>query len=308
MKTHRSNTANGGQTVILDTAADAIKSALDYLEGRIAHWESQPPGTKVRVAHRNREGTKTIKKAASTFAKELQESLEDYNKCADAIIKGDSRTKSRIAEMVPILRDLAIEIEPSLAVSYHGYRRALDGIHAAPELIAAGEELCCFERRRSGEDIMQRSGDGAYRIIINTDVKWMGNPAENAAMMGALVVLLQGFGPVEIWIQQGWLGKKPRDGVTLFKLDFNGAFDPTALAFWLGHPQKDATFSFWVGVALGRESNGLSHVAEMECDLYLHGHMPTDISRGTNSEKFGHMAKWIADTAMQIVHQTKAAA
>jgi hypothetical protein len=66
---------------------------------------------------------------------------------------------------------------------------------------------------------------------------------------------LQRFGPVELWIQQGWLGKEDNDGVTLFKLDFSQGFQPTQLAFWCGHELKDTSFSFEINMALGRATN-----------------------------------------------------
>lgn len=137
---------------------------------------------------------------------------------------------------------------------------------------------------------------------------WLGKPDDNAAAMGALVILLQSRGPVEIWIQQGWMGGAPEDGVTLFKLDFNGAFDPSALAFWLGHPDKDTNFAFIISRGLGRHNMKISTTAEIPCDLYMCGDWMQ--RAGIHGEKFASilvgaqhalMAKWIAETAVKLL-------
>jgi hypothetical protein len=180
-------------------------------------------------------------------------------------------------------------------------------------LLAAGEERCCIQRKDEGEAVKGGEGGGAYRLIINTDVSWWGQPNDNAAMVGALAVILQQFRPVEIWIQQGWLGCHEWDGITLFKLDFTGAFDPTALAFWIGHGDKDSVFSYFINMELGRENTSTSTIAEIPADLMLRGDWMTvyGINQDAflnmmHTEKMDLMARWIADTAMQIALAQKA--
>ena len=310
MKTAPSITRNRGTTVHLDSVEEAIQIGADWFHKFVARLESQTG--KVTVGKFKRDGEdegkgKTMN--AATFAAKWKRNLPRWEACVEAITKGDPKTKQEIAGMVELLRDLAIEIQPTLAQSHRGYQRAEDGVTAAPELVAAGEEQCCFKRKRAGDDIGARRGEGAYRIVINTDVAWWGRPTDNAALMGALVVLLQSCGPVEIWIQQGWLGSDPCDGVTLFKLDFNGAFDPTLLAFWLGHHDKDSCFSRYVNLGVGRQNTSTSTTAEMEADLYMRGDWMTlcgikaeTLEQMSHTERLDVMAKWAADTAMQILH------
>ena len=112
---------------------------------------------------------------------------------------------------------------------------------------------------------------------------------------------------MELWIQQGWLGKENGDGVTLFKLDFSQGFQPTQLAFWCGHKLKDTSFSFEINMGLGRNSGGSTKSAEIPADLFLRGDwmkvygVNKDFHKLLHTEKVDIMAKWIAETAMQIL-------
>jgi hypothetical protein len=314
MKTFPSPTANGGQTIILDTVQDAIQHGATWLDNLIASYEERGD-QKISVTKVKRDGPAGASKTmnSSTFAAKWKEGRERFRECCTAIVSGDPALKAEITGTLEALRDAAVEIAPMLAVGYRGYQRSEDGFTAAPELVAAGEENPCFQRKPGSDEITKRSGDGAYRIVVNTDVAWWGKPADNAAVMGALVTLLQQFGPVEIWIQQGWLGSPGEhaagDGVTLFKLDFTGSFDATQLAFWLGHKYKDTIFSHIVNRGLGRQNTHTSTTSEIPCDLYLRGDWMTlhhvtasALAAMTHIERIDTMAQWIAKTAMQIIH------
>ena len=234
--------------------------------------------------------------------------LARYKECATAITKGDPEFKEDVSKIMDELRDLALEIAPTLCSNYAGFNRADEGVDVSPDLLAAGEELCCFKRKQGAGDVKQGQGDGAYRIILSTDVEWFGSPKDNAALVGALVVLLQQFKPVEVWVQQGWLGQSWGDGVTLFKLDFAGAFDPTQLAFWCGNRDKDSIFSYFVNRGLGRHETHSATTAELDCDIFLRGDwlkvMGIDgykFCTLMHTERIDLMSRWIANTAIRIV-------
>ena len=157
-------------------------------------------------------------------------------------------------------------------------------------------------------DLKEGAGQGAYRLLINTDVSWWGNPVDNDAIVGSIIMLLQRFAPVEIWIQQGWLGCCETDGVTLFKLDFTSAFNPTQLSFWINHKGKDIPFSHQINAVLGRQNTRTSITAAIDCDLMLRGDwMRTvgidiyDFSNKTYTDKCDIMAEYINLTSMKIL-------
>jgi len=320
MKKHKSPTKNGGTTVVLDSAADAIKLGEAYANKLVEAYAKQPKDRKVDVNFLQRDehdpmeghcakskkqtGCKMTYGALLASAKDRQ---RRFTQCEEAIVKGDPETKEAISRMMEELHDMALDLAPSLKANHAGFQRSEDGFSASPELLAAGEEKCCIQRKDEGEGIKGGEGAGAYRLIINTDVSWWGQPSDNAAMVGALTLILQQFHPVEVWIQQGWLGSHDSDGITLFKLDFTGAFDPTALTFWIGHHDKDQVFSYFINMELGRENTSTSTTAEIEADLMLRGDWMKvyGIDEGKfgsmlHTEKMDLMARWIADTAMQI--------
>jgi hypothetical protein len=79
------------------------------------------------------------------------------------------------------------------------------------------------------------------------------------------------------------------------------------LTFWIGHGDKDSVFSYFINMELGREDTSTSTIAEIPADLMLRGDWMTVY--GINQDAFLHMlhtekmdlmARWIADTAMQI--------
>jgi len=309
MITYQSQTSNGGKTIILACLADAIDTGRGVAEGVIKNYDQYDPKTKVKVGYASRDGKVKHKvKTIATFKKEWLDTSKRFEDCVEAITHGDDGQKEQIAELCQRLRDLVIDLQPSLCSTFSGFQRHEEGVDALAELVASGEENPCLRRKPGGDLVRQGEGDGAYRIIINTDVSWWGKPDDNAAVMGALVLILQSFKPVEIWIQQGWMGDHPNDGVTLFKLDFTGGFDPTQLAFWVGHPQKDGSFSFLINKGLERENTKTSCYAEIVADLYLRGDWMELGGLGHNSlaamshlEQVDAMAAWIAATAMKIV-------
>lgn len=239
--------------------------------------------------------------------RQYKEMQDQFKACVDDIEKGDPAFKEKISDMAEDLKEFALDLAPSLRANYAGFNRSDDGFTVSPELLAAGEEQCCIRRKEGGESVKQGSGEGAYRIIINTDVEWRGLPEDNASMIGALVTLLQQFKPVEVWVQQGWTGEGFGDGVTMFKLDFTGAFDVTQLAFWCGNQNKDRVFSFLINKGLGRQQTHSATTAEIPCDLFLRGDWMKiqgideyEFMRMLYTDKLDIMAKWIAETAVRV--------
>ena len=233
MKKFQSKTVNGGETIILDSLQVAIE-------------KGQPSANK-------------------------RGNGEDFKAAVAEIFGSDEKLNAKINDMVAEIVELVDDICPSLSVSASSVETSTEGYAVSPERLAAGEERAMFNRARDARAIKEGAADGAYRVIINTDVSWWGDPQDNSALMGALIVCLARFRPVEIMIQQGWMGYSEGDGVTLFKLDYSGGFNPSQMHFWLGSKYKDGTFSYYVNKGLGRRSCGTSCHAEAECDLFLRG-------------------------------------
>jgi hypothetical protein len=303
MKRYPCPTKHGGTTIILDSLMAAIQIGHEFLYDETGRFKESQHGQKLDVRAIQRDGKAMVRKmTAGQLLEQYEASSSRYGECVQAIVKGDDGLRQEIDDLIGPLRDMVLDIEPRLNVGHLGFERAEEGIDTSPDLCASGEASCCLRRRRASDMPADGVGDGAYRIIINTDVSWWGKPSDNAALMGALVLVFQTFRPVEIWIQQGWLGDELNNGVTLFKLDFEGSFEPTQLAFWLGHPWKDHEFSFWISRALGRTEGGTSTIAEIPCDLYLRGDWMSqyDFQYATPQRQREIMAKWIADTCMKI--------
>jgi hypothetical protein len=289
VKKYESPTVNGGRTIILDHFNEGVERGREYIEGVVGRLEKQSGSKSIKVGYLTRNcccsncskpradhrvvkkdgetkyfcdsGTKQFKESKGhetsiTFGellRQYREMKDEFAECVENIQKGDPDFKEKISDMAEDLKEFALDLAPSLRANYAGFNRSDDGFTVSPELLAAGEEQCCIRRKEGGESVRQGSGEGAYRIIINTDVEWRGLPEDNASMIGALVTLLQQFKPVEVWVQQGWTGEQFGDGVTMFKLDFTGAFDVTQLAFWCGNKNKDRVFSFLINKGLGRQ-------------------------------------------------------
>ncbi len=348
MRKYKSPTVNGGTTIVFDSVKDAIALGEANIQRNLERYKSMDQKTTVPCGYSQRsavcdhcskaradhnvvrrddsvlyfcdksEGKQfsiaekksgTVK--ASVFTNQFSRELKRFGECAEAIIEGSPQLKDEIMGTIEAVMELVADIAPQLSSSFAGMERSEDGFTASPELVAAGEEQCCHRRKQGADNIREGKGEGAYRIVISTDVESGCDATSNAVMVGALVCALQQFKPVEVWIQQGWLGEWPSDGVTLFRLDFNGAFDPTALTFWLGHPEKDAVFSRFINTELGRGSENTATTSEIPCDIYLRGDWMKekyDIDRYEfqsmlHTERVDLLAKWVAETAVRLVFE-----
>ena len=274
MKTFKSITVNGGTTIILDNLQEAL--ALAKSKKPVDQWYHTDC------------------------------TLEE---CYEAIEKGDISLKEEADNMIESLLDVVDNINPTFAKAKQGFERKEEGLFTTTDLVASGEENVFLARKPSDLEIVPGAGGGAYRIFINTDVSWYGSPADNAAVVGTIVTILQRFAPVEIWIQQGWLGRFPEDGVTLFKLDFLNGLDVTQLAFWIAHKGKDIPFSWHINRVLGRKCSRTSVKAELPCDLMLRGDWmrhagitnPYNFANKLFTEKCDIMSKYIEMTAREIL-------
>ena len=274
MKSFKSITTNGGTTIILDNLDEALS---------IAKSKKPQVGDK-------------------SFYKTLEQ-------CYEAIERGDPSIKEESDNLIESLVDVIDNINPTFAKAKQGFERTEEGLFTTTDLVATGEENSFLKRKDSELEIVSGAGDGAYRIFINTDASWNGKTTDNAAVVGAIVTILQRFAPVEIWIQQGWLGRFPEDGVTLFKLDFLNGMDVTQLAFWIGHEGKDIPFSWHINRVLGRKCSRTSVKAELPCDLMLRGDWmihagitdPYNFANKLFTEKCDIMSKYIEMTAREIL-------
>lgn len=292
LKSYKSQTANKGTTIILeDGCAQAIALTRNFLENA----ESKP---------------NNIQQYESWKSKEHLESLDE---CVEQITIGNKVFASQVQNKIDEYMGIIDDIYPIFSLNKQGYVRSSDeGTHCSPELLAAGEEQCLFKSKHSTEKALQKtpSGEGAYRILINTDVWWLGQPDDNCAMIACIILLLQRYAPVEVWIQQGWLGYRDDcNGVTLFKLDYTAGLDLANLAFWIASPLKDNPFSWLVNKALGRRNNGTSQVCEIEADLMVRGDWwsllgmtEENVAKLMHTERMDMMAKYIALTSYKIVY------
>lgn len=289
MKKYKSETQNRGTTIILDSVSDAIKygeSALSNPTWLNEHYKGK---------------------------EYLEHSKEMWAKCIRSLTHGDEQFGAKIAEIIDKLLDIVDQIEPTFSMNRQGFERsAEDGIITTPELLQSNEEKVTFKPKYNDahRELKKGSGEGAYRIIINTDVWFGGKPEDNCAMVGALIELLQRFAPVEVWIQQGWLGGNVDDGVTLFKLDYTLSMDITSLTFWINHQYKDSVFSYLVNKGLGRKSSATSCRAEIENDIMFRGDLQEmfgfdeTIADKLYTEKMDLTAAWIAHTAYKLLFNT----
>ena len=309
MKCYQSKTTNGGKTVILDSLVEAIEIGRSHLASLTACYADQPSNLEVTATTIARdqpsvEDVQTVGK----YRDSLKCRTSAFNLGVEALLAGDLALKEKIIRKSEELVDLVTDIEPSLVRYHRGFERAEEGAVPDASLIAAGEDRPFFRQRQSDEDHGAAGRRGrSYRLILSTDVTWFGRTEDNAALVGSLIYLLQQFGPVELWIQQGWLGSGPEDGVTLFKLDFLQGFDPTQLAFWCGNPLKDSSFSFDINMGLGRRGGTTAKSAEIPADLFLRGDWMKIYGVNENfdgllhTERVDIMTKWIAETAMKIL-------
>lgn len=312
----RSKTTNGGRTTVIASTSDAVAIGFNYVRTMRANQveQKQTGVTQVKVTTRFRDSNKARTKTINldTWHAQQNENLDKYETAAKEVTLGNPETKHIITELAAKLMTMALELQPTINSNYCGFERWEDGDEVLVDLLHEGDDRP-FLRRKVG-DVQPRAGkgEGAYRIIINTDVSWWGTAEMNAAVMGAMVMCLQQFAPVEIWIQQGWLGQDEDDGVSLFKLDFNGNFDPTQLSFWCGSPLKDNPFSLYINKSIGRVHNKTSTAPELPCDLYLRGGWMTlgGIDKGfetkTPDQQNKLAAEWIAKTCNEMLFSEEA--
>lgn len=271
---------NGGVTVILPDSKTACDIGMGYFTSEIDNLANMPQDQTMNTSTINVRGdskSKGKKLKVKTLLRRWKEYMKSYNKCVDDLRKGSDYQKQSIKKLADEIVEHALLIDPSLSNTQGGWQTAENGPIADSSLVASGVPNPCFKRRYDGEQAQDGSGDGAYRIVLCTDVAYWGNSSDNSAYIMALVTILQNFGPVEVWIQQGWLAKDGEyyggvtSGTTLFKLDADGGIDPTQLAFWCGNRNADHLFSHAVNDQIGRTSKQVSTKAEIPCDLFLSG-------------------------------------
>ncbi len=204
----------------------------------------------------------------------------------DAIRNGDPRKIAAVNEISQELVELVYEINPSLRLDTQRNRVENGPIWDAG-LIGSDDPRPCWEDHTSQNIKRGAGGDGAYRIIINTDTSFGRSDSENCLVLCAMINVLQQYADVEIWVQQGWVNYHDRidfmkkyehdqdsgnssgmDGVTLFPAFRGSGLNPAQLMFWCGHPMRDSIFSSLINKRIGRSSGGCSHPAELDCDLY----------------------------------------
>lgn len=292
MKTYKSQTKNKGTTIILESVQQAIEM------GNL--WYEKSPGDKFGDQF--------------SFYNKQKKDFEGFKECCEAITKGDEEFKKEVNEMIEHLVDLVDSIKPIFSKGRQGVKFVEEGgFDVAPSLAATGEPKLFIDETKHGENLIEKppaSGEGAYRLVINTDVWWGGDVKDNCAMIGALIEILQRNAAVEIWIQQGWLGGHPSDGVTLFKLDYTMSSDISSLVFWISHPGKDIPFSMAVNRGLGRKSSATSCALEIVADMMLRGDLMSIAGFSQNkmknalfTEKIDMMCAWISKTAYSILFE-----
>ena len=275
-------------TIALDDLGEAnglVKSALgddSFLK------ESYKSCMDILRANKGRRGVLPAKPSVGWFRENLIEALQQ-------IESGDAKVNLEAAILAEKMVEQAKEIEPSLTLE-KAYTPSEEGEIFDAGKIASSDPMAFFAQNRTDRPKSGR-GDGAFRILINTDVSWWGDPTTQCAALMAVVLLLQRQAPVEIWIQQGWLGSTPTDGVTLFKIFSGGVIQPQNIFFWIGSEHKDSPYSFIVNRMLQRQQSRVSTSPELPCDLYIYGQfMPRidDVEQWNN---------WIAQTAKQMLFE-----
>lgn len=259
---------------------------------------------------KNETSKETVEMEPDTFYHERKRALESFDKCVDDITHGNGAWRDEVKAMVEQILATAIELDASLGASRGGFRQGYEGFAAIPELVAAGEENCIIDMDNQGNEVDENTAaDGAYRIILCTDeCSTIGTGVEMTSMMGALILLLKSQRPVELWIQQGWLGGF-NGGITLYKMDFTTGFDPTLLSFWCSNPDRDTIYSSYVNDALRGHGHGesMSVCPEIPCDLYIHQWMQgygityNNWVRMEPDERIKTMARWITEQYCRIV-------
>ncbi len=311
MKSYPSRTVNGGQTIILESLPEACEKVRSDVAIRLKTLSSLPPSSFMPVYSRPRDDEETtIVMEVGEYVEGLKKRLSNFENCVKRISSGRYPLSDQVVECTENLADLVSEIEPRLRGSYLGWERGEEGTVAIADLLESGDDRPFFRQRSCAEVAGLKGRAEGYRLVLSTDTSWFGEPEDNAAVICALVLCLQRFGPVELWIQQGWVGADCNDGVTLFKIEqSSSAFDPTELLFWCMDEGKDSIFSFELNCALGRRSSKTTNFPEIPADLFLRGDwmkiygVREDFAKRLHTEKLDIMARWIAATVIQILSQ-----
>ena len=220
--------------------------------------------------------------------------------CFNSIHKGNSDKNKDIVTTAKKVANMVLEIEPELEQRKIWTSAEISDVWCAGA-IAEDHPEPCFLRKKAVKEPAQGKGEGAYRIIINTDHTWHVSPQQGAITMGAIILVLAQYSPVEIWIQQGWMGRSPMDGITLFPIHRGHIYNPSNLWFWLGDNRKDFVFSYLINHRLfNRTSSGVSTIPALPCDLYLS-------SMQVGSSKFSKedLAAYVAKTCKNILFPAK---
>lgn len=231
----------------------------------------------------------------------------------DAIRNGDPRKIDQVNRLVEPLVDLIYEINPSLKLDVQRERTENGPVWDAG-LIGSEDPRPCWEDRTSQRIKRGSGGDGAYRIIINTDTAFGAHDHTNCMALCAMITVLQQYADVEVWVQQGWVASHfhnpsgmtndsgcGMNGITLFPAFRGSGLHPAQLMFWCGHPMRDSIFSYFINRSIGRESSGTSETAELDCDLYtangIFSTMPyfpskAELSEGEKHKALKALAAW----------------
>lgn len=226
------------------------------------------------------------------------------DECIEQTANGIPALNDDINKHIDYFKDLALEIEPSLTMDQH-FTPSEEGAVYDEGAIAAGEANPFFSKKNTETPAPKpaKSG-GAFRFVINTDVASWQDPAYQAGALGALALIVQKDAPVEIWIQQGWLGGSNHDGITLFPVHKGGPVSAKTLAFWVGSLHKDSPYSWCVNRLLGRTSGGVSLEADIPCDLYIYNQWMPYCKFKDNKLINGHeIAEWVAKTSKKMLFE-----
>lgn len=277
---------NNTTTVVLDSLSEAnglIRRALDDKEAELPkHFNDY---------------MKIIQANANYMARGMGNSLEalrsELEEALHQIEHGKPAIEDKANQLCEQFLDRAKEIEPSLTLETPWSPDEGGDMWDAGKI--AEEAPLAFFNRKAEEKPKTGRGDGAFRILINTDVHSAADPTRECAALMALVLVLQRSAPVEIWIQQGWLGAEATDGVTLFRIFSGSQLQPKNIWFWVGSEHKDSPYSWCVNRMLGRRQSAVSRTPELPCDLYVYG----AICPSTNDKE--GWSQWVANTAKPLL-------
>lgn len=223
----------------------------------------------------------------------------------------------KIASLSDRVVEAVYDLNPSLAATPRYNRTEVDDLWDAG-LIAMGDERPCFTSRYDGEEPSKGKGDGAYRILINTDTCWGNSDSQGLATLICLTTVLSHFNPVEVWVQQGWLSygyndsRTRKSGITCFRVGAMSSINLASMAFWLGSPLRDGLFSQLVNKGLGREHSGVSVTAAIPCDFYtnngVHQNVPccshaiTAPNTDQGKAQIKQLAEWVSKISQGIIY------